>query len=168
MQPRRVEARPARLSEEPQFFQCGNCGNLIIQENMNKPQINLQCCGKEMEVLIPNTYPDLADEHLPIITFTGGFERNAANIKIGKEPHPMIEEHHIEWIYLRTSEGGQFKRMKLNINPEANFSMADDDAYAYCNRPICYMGRRHCNFQCKRYFTAFIYCNQHGLWKTKM
>lgn len=161
-------ARPEILSGEPRFFRCEYCGNLIIQESADKPDVNVSCCGKKMRELIPNSEDASPETHLPVITFTGGYERNSANVKFGTSPHPMTEEHHIEWIYFRTSEGSQFKWMKLNIEPEANFSMVDDDGYAYCNRPICNMGRRHCNFQCKRGFTAYIYCNIHGIWKTQM
>lgn len=168
MQTRRIEARPEMISGEPQFFRCNQCGNLIIQENLHKPEIDLHCCGTKMLPLVPNTSSELAEEHIPVITFKGGFERGGANVKIGKNPHPMTEDHHIEWVYLRTTEGGQLKRLKRNIKPETNFAFADDDTYAYCSREICWMGIRHCNFKCKRGFTAYIYCNQHGLWKKEM
>lgn len=164
----RVEPRPEIVSGEPKFLICNSCGNLVIQERSEKQNVKISCCNMPMKELTPNSIDLYSEEHIPIITFTGGFERNAANVKFGKIPHPMTKDHHIEWVYLRTSEGGQFKRMKLNKEPEANFSMADDDAYAYCNRPICNMGRRHCNFKCKRGFAAYIYCNIHGLWKTQM
>lgn len=160
--------RPEFLSGEPRFFRCDHCGNLLIQERADKPDVKATCCGEEMRELVPHSEAASQDKHLPVVTFLASKENKFANVKIGKLPHPMTEEHHIEWVYLRTSEGGQFKRMKRNIDPEVNFSLTDDDGYSYCNRPICNMGRRHCNFQCKRGFAAYIYCNVHGLWKTQM
>ena len=63
-------------------------------------------------------------------------------VKVGSEEHPMEEGHYIEWIEA-TSEDGKTTKvfLKSNSKPEAEF----------CSKPV----------------TARIYCNLHGLWKSK-
>jgi hypothetical protein len=49
----------------------------------------------------------------------------------------MLEEHHIEWIYLQTEDGGQRKWPEGRGAPEATFALGGSKpiaAYAYCNR----------------------------------
>lgn len=149
----------------PKFFICQHCGNLVAMvENAGAKII---CCSQPMNDLAPNTVDAPSEKHLPVITFTG-FSANAATVGIGSVPHPMTEEHHIEWVYLKTVQGGQFKCLAAGQDPVVTFALADKDAYAYCDRPICKMGSEHCMFKCKRGFAAYAYCNLHGLWKTHM
>ena len=55
----------------------------------------------------------------------------------------MTEPHLIEWIYLQTKKGGQYRHLTAADKPEATFIVADDD------EPIA----------------VFEHCNLHGLWK---
>lgn len=160
-----LNKRPPVISGEPKFFICSNCHNLVIQENATYMDTCFTCCGQKMSELIPKSDGELSEKHLPVLTFTGGISaEHAANVEIGSSPHPMSEEHRIEWIYLRTAQGGQFKRLTVNRFPSASFALTDEDAYAYCNRKVC----KNCVFHCKRDFAAYAYCNQHGLWKTQI
>lgn len=121
------------------FYICRHCGNLVgMIENEGAP---LYCCGQPMEELVPNTVEASAEKHLPVISVAG----NTVLAEIGSTPHPMIEEHHIEWIYLQTEKGGQRKALLPGEAPRAVFSLSDDRAVA-----------------------AFAYCNLHGLWKTEL
>lgn len=67
---------------------------------------------------------------------------NNKTIEVGSEKHPMSAEHYIEWIEA-TSEDGEISKIYLNPDskPEAKFSF----------KPV----------------SARIYCNLHGLWKSK-
>lgn len=159
-----ISKRPPIISDEPRFFICTVCDNLIIQEKDSKSQFSFCCCGKKMKELIPQTSGEKSEDHLPILKFTGGISAShAAIVEIGNKPHPMTEDHHIEWVYLRTAQGGQLKYLKLNRFSQVTFALAEEDAYAYCSRPVC----KDCVFHCKKGFAAYAFCNKDGLWKVQ-
>ena len=64
-------------------------------------------------------------------------------VEVGSVAHPMLEEHHISFIYVETENGGI--RVDLNDKPEAVISLGDEKAVA-----------------------VYEYCNLHGLWKTEL
>jgi len=86
-------------------------------------------------------------------------------VRVGEEKHPMTGEHHIQWIYLLTYEGGQIKFLRPGDKAAVNFAFADGDAYSYCDRAVCEMGRGNCQFQCKRGYLIYAYCSLHGLYR---
>ena len=57
----------------------------------------------------------------------------------------MLEEHHIEWIYLELENGGSRKALSPGEAPEAVFHTAGV-------KPVA----------------VYAYCNLHGLWKTEL
>lgn len=118
------------------FFRCKHCGNLVgLINNAGVPMI---CCGKPMEELVPNTVEASTEKHIPAVTRDG----NLVRVKIGSVPHPMVDEHHIEFIYLQTEQGGQRKCLKVGKEAAAVFAIEEDE-------PL----------------EVFAYCNIHGLWK---
>ena len=122
---------------ELKFYVCKHCGNIIaFAKNSGVPVI---CCGEKMEELIPNTVAAAHEKHVPVITR----EKNRVTVKIGSIPHPMTEEHFIEWICLHTTQGNQRKCLAPGDKPEACFMVCDDDEV----------------------IAALEYCNLHGLWK---
>ncbi len=124
---------------ESKFYICRVCGNLVGVVNYGGG--TLVCCGQEMEELKPNTVEASSEKHLPVITVQG----DTVKVVIGSVLHPMIAEHHIEWIYLQTENGGQRKSLKVGEAPEATFALSGD-------KPVA----------------AYAYCNLHGLWKTAL
>lgn len=112
------------------FFRCKHCGNLIgMITNGGVPMI---CCGDPMEELIPNTVEASAEKHVPEVSVSG----RLVHAKIGNVPHPMTPEHHIEFIYLQTEQGGQRKKLEVSTDPAAIFAVLEDtpqEVYAYCN-----------------------------------
>jgi superoxide reductase len=97
------------------------------------------CCGEEMTLLEANTTDASVEKHVPVIKVDG----NKVTVEIGSTPHPMIEQHYIQWIYIQTEKGGQRKILTPNDPPRAEFMLTDDDKLEI----------------------AFEYCNLHGLWK---
>ena len=93
-----------------------------------------------MQELVPNTTDAAQEKHVPVVIRDG----NCVTVKIGDIPHPMAEEHYIEWICLHTTQGNQRKCLKPGNKPEAHFMVCDDEEV----------------------ITALSYCNLHGLWKT--
>lgn len=118
------------------FFRCNKCGNLVgMILSSGAP---MMCCGQAMEELLANTTDAATEKHIPCVTTDG----HTVHVAIGSVPHPMIDEHHIEFIYLLTKNGGQMKRMSVGNAAEADFALANDTVVA-----------------------AYEYCNLHGLWK---
>jgi len=156
--------KPSFIQREPTFYRCPQCGQVFVTVNTRSDDTQIHCCGTALSALIAHTASDaLAEQHLPLMTISGGFESNTLTVNVGASPHPMEESHHLDWIYLYTFEGGQFKFLRPTDLPEARFALAGNDAYVYCDRPVCKGSK--CKFNCKRGFTAWCWCNQHGLWK---
>lgn len=118
------------------FYICKHCGNIIGM--IKDAGVPVHCCGKPMQEMIPNTSDGAGEKHVPVITVDG----NRVKVEIGEVPHPMTEEHSIQWIYLETEKGGQRKNLSPGDKPKATFVLEDDHV-----------------------ISAFEYCNLHGLWK---
>lgn len=121
------------------FYICRHCGNLIGM--VKDSGVPVMCCGQKTEALIPNTVDAASEKHLPLITLENG----ALHVNVGSVNHPMLEEHHIEWIYVESEKGGQRRVLKAGDAPEADFCFDND-------RPIA----------------VYAYCNLHGLWMTEI
>jgi len=122
---------------EAKFYICKHCGNII--ELLNSSGVPVVCCGDEMDELIPGTVDASLEKHVPVVTVDG----NTVTIKVGSVTHPMIPEHYIQWIYLKTVSGVHRKCLKPGEEPEAVFVLNEGE------KPV----------------TAFEDCNLHGLWK---
>ena len=122
---------------ELDFYFCRICGNVVVY--MHRSGVKVICCGEEMQKLAPHTKDMGLEKHVPIITQEG----NKITVKVGEIAHPMLPEHHIEWIILQTKKGYQKFDLKAGDKPEAVFYIDADDKVE----------------------TAYEYCNVHGLWK---
>lgn len=159
--------KPSFIQREPTFYHCLCCGQFLVTIGSGSESTTMQCCGHTLSALAAHDASDaLAEEHLPMMTISGGFDSNALTVNVGASPHPMEAAHHLAWIYIYTFQGGQFTFLLPGELPEATFALAGKDAYVYCDRPVC-KGNR-CKFSCKRGFTAYCWCNQHGLWKVSL
>lgn len=100
------------------------------------------CNGAPMKQLVANTTDAAQEKHVPVVEVEG----KKIIIKVGSVAHPMTDAHLIQWIYLQTKKGGQYRHLTSADKPEATFIVADDD------EPIA----------------AYEYCNLHGLWTSKI
>lgn len=122
------------------FYRCPICGNVVIKTVDSG--INVVCCGEEMEELVPQKTETGLEKHLPI----WNYEPNGdLQVEVGSVEHPMVPTHYVQFIYLETKYGGQFKTLSPDDKPRAVFSFV-------CDAPIA----------------VYEYCNIHGLWKTEM
>jgi len=119
------------------IYKCPICGNIV--ELLHEGEGELVCCGKPMERLIEKTEDQGKEKHVPVIAKTG----NEIIVKVGEIPHPMEEAHYIEWIEIITESGNSRKFLKPGNLPEAKFETEEE------------------------ILSARIYCNVHGLWKSK-
>lgn len=124
---------------EQKFLRCSVCGNLVGVLHSSGNQ--MICCGKPMEELVANTTDAAQEKHVPVIEIDG----DLVTVKVGEAAHPMAEEHYIEWVYIKTTAGGQRYCLKPGLEPKAQFMLHD-----------------------ARVVAAFAYCNLHGLWKKEI
>lgn len=159
--------KPKFVVAEPAFYLCDECHRLLVEENPFDSDLDIRCCGQSMQKLTARDEMDAdAAAHRVDMVISGGFDANVMTVTVGEPAHPMQAEHHLEWIYLYTFQGGQIKFISTENVAGTTFALSDKDAYVYCDRLVC-KGNR-CKFNCKRGFTAYAYCNEHGLWKTTM
>jgi len=124
--------------EAMKFYKCGLCGNMVAL--VMKGGGVLSCCGKPMEEVVPNSTDAAVEKHVPVITERG----MEVVVTVGSAPHPMEEDHYIQWIVLSTKEGNQRKELKPGQKPQAVFMITENDSIT----------------------GAYAYCNKHGLWAT--
>lgn len=124
---------------EVKFYRCNHCGNII--QMIEDHQVVPVCCGEPMELLVANTSDGATEKHVPYVKMEDG----VLHVQIGSVEHPMLPEHHIDWIYVQTSKGGQMKYLKVSEPPVAAFKLHDEEVVA-----------------------VYEYCNLHGLWKLDM
>lgn len=119
------------------LFKCMHCGN--IAELLEESGVPMVCCGDKMTELVPNTTDAATEKHVPAIEVDG----NVVTVKIGSVEHPMVPEHHIDFIVLETNLGTQRKFLDPAGKPEAKFVLAEGEEVV----------------------AAYEYCNIHGFWK---
>lgn len=116
---------------EQKFYSCKHCGKIVttITESLD----NVSCCGDYRQEIIPGTTEASTEKHIPVYKV----ENNKVYVNIGSVEHPMLPEHYIEWVSLKTNKGNQLKYLKAGDKPEACFAILDDEkveaVYAYCN-----------------------------------
>lgn len=121
------------------FFVCPTCGQVIgVIKDKGVP---IHCCGKPMEELTPNTTDASQEKHVPVVNVDG----STLTVTVGSVEHPMEVDHYIEWIYVKTENGGQRRALKPGDAPKAEFCICNDKAIA-----------------------VYAYCNLHGLWMTEI
>ena len=125
------------MAELNQVYKCTVCGNIV--EVVHDGEGELVCCGRPMELKIENTEDAAEEKHVPVIEKTA----KGILIKVGSVPHPMEKAHYIEWIEILV-DGKSYKEfLKPGGESQTEFCVEDDS------------------------ITARVYCNLHGLWKSK-
>ena len=116
---------------EMKFYQCAHCGQIVAI--VNKTGVPVICCGEPMKEIVPGTTDAAFEKHVPVFEVKG----DVVEVKVGAAEHPMIPEHFIEWIALKTKQGNQRKALNPGDAPKACFRICDGDeveaVYAYCN-----------------------------------
>ena len=113
------------------FYRCPVCGQIVaIVKGTGVPII---CCGKPMQKIEAGTTDASVEKHVPVYEVSGNF----VTVTVGSVEHPMLPEHYIEWIALKTKAGNQRKALKPGDAPKACFAICEGDeveaVYAYCN-----------------------------------
>jgi len=125
------------MTKRLQIYKCEVCGNMV--EIIHEGAGELVCCDQPMKLMEENTTDAALEKHVPVIEKT----EDGIKVKVGSVPHPMQEEHYIEWIEL-ISDGRAYRQfLSPGEEPEAVFSIEAQS------------------------ITAREYCNLHGLWKSE-
>ena len=110
------------------FYRCELCGNMVAL--MKKGCGTLTCCGQAMTKLEASSTDAAQEKHVPVITREGG----KLKVSVGSVLHPMLPEHHIEWIALATEDKVEIVYLKPGMEPKAEFNeVASGTVYEYCN-----------------------------------
>ena len=119
------------------FYKCETCGRIVAI--VNDSAAPLVCCGKPMCELVPGTTDGALEKHVPIYEVKDG----KVCVTVGSVAHPMLPEHFIAFVALRTKSGCQVKKLHPGEEPKACFALSDGDEVV----------------------AVYEYCNLHGLWK---
>lgn len=119
-----------------EFYRCGTCGNVLAR--MKGDHLSRACCSKTLTKLETNITNGAPEEHIPVITRTGSDIR----VVVGSVLHPMLPEHHIEWIALDSGVKTDIVYLKPDTKPQTEFADVSSGV-------------------------VYTYCNLHGLWKAK-
>ena len=123
------------MAERLQVYKCEICGNIV--EVLHDGVGELVCCGEPMALLAEQTADATTEKHVPVVEpIAGGFK-----VTVGTVPHPMTEQHYIEWIELLANAKAYRQFLQPGGAPEAVFQVDAPEA------------------------TAREHCNVHGLWK---
>ena len=113
------------------FYRCAHCGQIIaIVQETGVPVV---CCGEPMQEILPGATDAVVEKHVPVYEVKDG----KVFVTVGSVPHPMAENHYIQWIALKTKNGNQRKVLTPDMEPKACFALCEGDeveaVYAYCN-----------------------------------
>ena len=122
-----------------EFYICEHCGNIIAM--VKNSGVPVKCCGQNMTKIEPGTTDASLEKHVPVFTVEG----DLITVTVGSVEHPMLEEHYIGWIAIKTEQGAQRKILKPGDAPKAVFALAGGDTLK----------------------EVYAYCNLHGLWKNE-
>ena len=90
-----------------------------------------------MTLLEEQTADATKEKHVPVIEKVEG----GVKVKVGSVPHPMVDNHYIEWIEI-IADGKAYRQfLEPGDEPEATFCVDAEE------------------------ITAREHCNLHGLWK---
>jgi len=126
------------VKQKREIYKCEVCGNVI--EVISVGGGELVCCEKPMVLLEEKAKDEGKEKHVPIIEKGDGFIK----VKVGEVPHPMEENHYIQWIDLYL-DGRLCQRKELfpGEKPEAEFVV---------------------NSEKFEEIEVREFCNVHGLW----
>lgn len=125
------------MSEQLEVYKCPVCG--LIVEVVHGAGGTLTCCGQTMNLMTENTTDAATEKHVPVIEISG----NTVKVQVGSVPHPMQDEHYIEWIELVADGKSYTQYLKPGEAPAATFEVSASN------------------------ITVREYCNLHGHWQAK-
>ncbi|MEN8140174.1 MAG: desulfoferrodoxin [Thermodesulfobacteriota bacterium] len=121
-----------------EVYKCELCGNLVEVAGVGSG--DLTCCGQAMSLLAENSTDAAQEKHVPVLAKEEGGWR----VTVGSVPHPMADDHYIQWVELIAGDTVHRCQLQPGGEPSAFFPVAA------AQQP-----------------TARALCNLHGLWTGK-
>lgn len=117
------------MTKRNEIYRCALCGNMV--EVAHAAGGTLSCCGQPMELMTENTRDAAMEKHVPVIEKIDGGYR----VTVGSVEHPMLEEHHIQWIELLADGLVMRRHLRPGEKPQAVFATdaTKVEAREYCN-----------------------------------
>ena len=117
------------MNNELKIKKWDSCGALVkVIEDCNCDNCGIQCCGKEMRLLKPNSVDAAVEKHVP------QYEKVEDEIFVTVN-HVMEKEHFIEWICLVADNKEYMVKLYPEQNAEVRFPYIPGSCiYAYCNK----------------------------------
>ena len=128
------------MTKKLELYKCEVCGNFI--EVVLAGDGELVCCNQPMKLLTANTTDAAQEKHVPFFVK----KDDELEIRIGSIPHPMTDEHYIQFIEVVSNDERYVKRKYLYPSEEPSFLLKGYDIGS---------------------LNAREYCNIHGLWGAK-
>lgn len=124
-------------AERTDIFNCEDGLQVEVLKGSNRA--DMACCGSDMNKLQEKTADAKTEKHVPVIEkVPGGYK-----VTVGSVPHPMVDDHWIEWIELIAGNRVYREYLEPGQAPEATFKLDANEVIA----------REH--------------CNKHGLWRAR-
>jgi len=129
------------MTEKLEIYKCRHCG--MVVQVLIAGEGDLVCCGDRMNRMEMNeSETELYEKHIPV--FEDKDDRTI--IKVGSVPHPMTEEHHIEFIEVLSEDKSWLKIKFLKHDEPAIMEVSKkynaNCAVEYCNIHGFYKGKR--------------------------
>jgi superoxide reductase len=118
------------MTQKKQIYKCDVCTNIV--EVLHEGAGELVCCGEPMKLQEPKHEDQGQEKHVPIMEKQG----DKIIVKVGDVPHPMEEEHFIEWIEIIDEfDRATRKFLKPGQEPKAEFQLTNEikKIREYCN-----------------------------------
>lgn len=167
--------KPRVTAHSVPFYHCTECGavvqgvdcadgntlindgerSLIFEPAYTHEHITLSCCGKPMELLEAQPASTVGDRFKVDYEICGGMNNNAVRV----EWRSLDATCTPRWFALKTFTGVQTKYVQPKKWPPIVFALADEDAFAYCDKNPCV----ECTFRCKRGMEIYSYVDSLGL-----
>ena len=124
------------MAAKSEIYKCAGCG--IIVEVLTGGKGELTCCGMPMTVMNAKTADSATEKHVPMVDTCDC----CTKVAVGSVPHPMEDDHYIEWIEIEVDGKVCRQYLKPGMDPAATFG--------------CQCGA----------VVAREFCNKHGLWQS--
>ncbi len=128
------------MAELMEIYKCKTCENIV--EVLHSGVGVLNCCGEPMVLYKANTVDASQEKHVPVIE---KLDNGKVLVKVGSEPHPMEEDHYIEFIEVMSPDMKYMKRKFLQPHEHPMMEFPCD-----CDKIV-----------------ARALCNLHGLWRSE-
>lgn len=126
------------MSERSQVYKCET--GLTVEVLTAASCADLTCCGEPMTEVPAKAEDKGSEKHLPVVE---GDEKGV-KITVGSIPHPMEEDHFIQWVEVINGDYVNRKYLKPGQEPVAEFYVPKQDG-----------------------LLVREYCNKHGLWQVE-